>query len=166
MIPELVEQNFRGSEAVSAYFKQLIDKLDVFIEQFLEHQKQFQNFPEFCNAVTFDKRNHEIDAHGRAAIEYRSSIAVLRLYCNEPIGWIFGEIEQHVPWTGRKCFAINPKPNSHTDLSPKIFGCYSFGHKFPEAYLLAKRIIQDLAQGDIREEQLEVRAKLIEFTRS
>jgi len=159
MISELVEQNFRASKAASLYFNDLVEKLDDFIHQFIQQQKRFEDFPEFCNAITFEKDGEAIDTRGSNSTLYRSPIASVRLYCNLPVGWISGEIEQRVPWTGRKCFAICPKPNSYTDLAPKFFGCYKFGERFPPAYLIAKQLILELAQGDITEEQVAIRSR-------
>ena len=68
MIPELVEQNMRATEAVSAYFKEFNEKLDIFIDQFVEFQKRFEIFPAFCSAVNFE-RSQVVDQRGRSAIE-------------------------------------------------------------------------------------------------
>jgi hypothetical protein len=63
----------------------------------------------------------------------------------------------------RKCFALSPDAMSYTDLTPPVYGCYSFkGGEFPAPYQVAKKIMIDLAQGNVTEEQLEERAKLVE----
>jgi hypothetical protein len=163
---QIVEQNYSASKAIAPYYGELLKQLDKKIAVVIAMQKEFESFPEF-SPVSFEPPKEVVDLRGRKFIEYRSSIAVLRLYRDEPIGWIYGEVEQYVPWTSlRKCFAVSYVLNGAGGLQPNVVGYYSFGDEFPKASLLADRIIHSLVHGELTEEQLTARSTFVEVTQS
>jgi hypothetical protein len=166
MTSELVEQNYTSAKSAEEFFKSLLAEVDRAVEEVIESQNQLKKTAGFSTPralVSFEEREHVTDAHSRDQVVYRSTVGTVRLFHNEPIGWIYGEIEQRTPWTGlRKCFALKPAGSANAS---EIIGCYTFGGEPTTAGLLAKKIITDLAQGSITKELLDARSSLVEANR-
>jgi hypothetical protein len=162
----LAEQNVSASKRLDQYFGALTEKLDEAIHSFRQEQKAFEEIAEPSSLITFETHKEQSDPRGQRFTEYRSSIALLRLYFNQPVGWIYGEIEQFVPWTAsRKCFALSVPSDELSNVKPTVIGCYTYGEQLPNVSLLKNSIMEDLTHGKITLEQIEARSKVVEASR-
>jgi hypothetical protein len=105
---DLASNSIHTSMASADYFAKLIKHVDNKCAEIDRYNERFADQAKNSGAVlcqiTKDELTDQVDAH---FTEYKSRSRTIRVYCNWPIGHLFVELNQLIPFTGkRKAWAL------------------------------------------------------------
>jgi hypothetical protein len=146
-IREIARQNTKNAAEVNFHFRYFISRITTMLDQYREETAGSEHIVEIRSRVP-----DLLASHGPHIVTFESNNSHVRLYSNQPVGWIYGEVTKAPPLSiCKKSFAFR----TTNSMRITIIGCY-----LREGYMscseLADLIVQDLLIGEIDEKDLDL----------
>jgi hypothetical protein len=156
----IVEKNTRASALVKKAFESLTWDLEGRLAQIAGKQEDYLSNRPDIGRVLIEKCHVRTDLLGRNFTEYRSSIAQIRICFDNPIGWIYGEVERLAPPMGQiKSFAVTVNYSRSRDHKIVCLGCYETEKQLGYGDMLShleESMAMDLTLGTIEPDHLRL----------